>query len=151
MPLPPVTAATSRYAAGDASWGGSAFGGGNPVAVSSEVERAGMLPLAIDYLQFYSLPNIVGPVAQEQGFVPMVKGADLGNELIKKAVSNYSLRPSLLEPAAEQLPAKLGLDAYKLFTGYLSGALSLDAALSQLQNSLESAVDEVIAQARLHI
>jgi ABC-type glycerol-3-phosphate transport system substrate-binding protein len=151
MPIPPVTAASSSYAIGDTATGGNSFSGGNPVAISTSAQRAGRLDLAIDFLRFYSQPSVIGPMATEGGETPLVKGAALQDPLVEKALHDYIAHPCLLTNATLEMPSQVFAKQQSLVTGYLSGALDLTTALSQLQSTQVSAVDQVISQAHLHI
>ena len=149
--IPSVTSASSQYAIGDTSTGGNSFSGGNPVAISSSAERAGRLDLAVDFLQFYSQPSVIGPLALEGGETPLVKGAASQDPIVQKALRDYIAHPCLLTNATLEMPSQLFLKQESLCTGYLSGALDLNTALSQLQSTQTSAADQVITQAGLHI
>jgi ABC-type glycerol-3-phosphate transport system substrate-binding protein len=151
MPIPPVTTATSRYASGDTSTGSGNFAAGNPLAVSVGAQRAGRLPLAIDFLQYYSAPGVMGPMAREQGLTPMVQGAAPPAGLGEKVVRWYINRPCLLGPAGDQMPAEYFSKQASLCTGYLAGSLDLHSALSQLQGVTEQLVDQVISTAHVTI
>jgi ABC-type glycerol-3-phosphate transport system substrate-binding protein len=151
MRIPPVTAASSKYATGDMSTGGNSFSGGNPVAISTSAERAGRLDLAIDFLRFYSQPSVIGPMALEGGETPLVKGVAISDQLVNKALHEYIAHPCLLTNATLEMPSELFLKQQSLCTGYLSGALDLNTAVAELQSVQESVVDQVVTQAGLHV
>jgi ABC-type glycerol-3-phosphate transport system substrate-binding protein len=151
MRIPSVTAASSPYAIGDLSTGGNSFSGGNPVAISASAARAGLLDLAIDFLRFYSLPSVIGPMALEGGETPLVKGAAIADPLVLKALHEYIAHPCLLTNATVEMPSELFSKQQALSTGYLAGALDLNTALSQLESVQQRIVDQVIAQAGLHL
>lgn len=151
MPIPPVTAATSRYGVGDTSTGSGNFAAGNPLAVSIDAERAGRLPLAIDFLQYYSSPGVIGPMAREQGLTPNVQGAAPPTGLGAKALHWYINRPCLLGPAGDQMPSEYFSKQQSLCTGYVSGSLDLHSAMGQMQSTMTQLVEQVISTAHLKI
>jgi hypothetical protein len=123
---------------------------GSQYAVSAYSAQQGKLPLILDYLHWFSQPSVFGPVARSVGIVPLVAGVAPLSDFEKHILDWYCARPRLLV-ATDVLPAEYGSTQYKLVTGYLSGSIDLQTALSQVQTTQMKVVDDLITQNKLHI
>lgn len=143
--IPPITKASSPYANGSLQAGGVGAILGNQLWVTRHA--ADHLDVVIDFLRYYSSPNVIGPMALEIGQVPMTAGVSNLPSLIAQAKS-VSSQPGLLLIVYEGADAQYALLYDKLCQGYLAGAVTLDAALSQLEQAQQAAVARLSAHIR---
>jgi ABC-type glycerol-3-phosphate transport system substrate-binding protein len=132
FPIPPVTKESSSFAIGDTYTGIGAMASGNPLSIPSTTVSNGHLDLAIDFLQFYTQPDVIGPLALAGGETPAIVGIKNLPPLIKQVTEEVIVKQSLLGPVYLDLSVELTTKIAQLCQGYLAGALSLDSALSQL-------------------
>lgn len=149
FPVPPVTKATSPLAIGDTYTGIGVLASANPLAVSSGAARSGHLELAIDFLRFLTQPDVIGPMSVEGGTVPALVGTKPSSPILKVFADEVIPKQSLIGPVYFDLAADLTVKQGQLCQGYLSGALSLDSALSQMQQVQMQVVTKALASAGL--
>jgi raffinose/stachyose/melibiose transport system substrate-binding protein len=133
FPIPPITKASSPLAIGDTYSGIGAMASGNPLSIPTTAVQNGHVELAIDFLRFYSQPEVIGPLALSQGLTPAVVGIKNLPPLIQQVTEQVIAKQSLLGPVYFDLNTELTTKEGQLCQGYLSGALSLDTALGQLR------------------
>jgi ABC-type glycerol-3-phosphate transport system substrate-binding protein len=147
--IPPVTKVSSPLAIGDSYTGIGALAGGHPIAIPATTVSNGHLDLALDFLQFYTLPNVVGPLALAYGAVPAVAGIKNLPPLVKQSYDEVIAKQSLLGPVYFDLSPQLSQKEFQLLQGYLAGSLSLDSALAQLDQVQQQVANTALASVGL--
>ena len=140
--IPPITKATSSYANGSLQAGGVGAILGDQLWITKHA--ADHIDVVIDFLRYFSSPQVMGPMALEIGQVPMVAGVSHLPPLVAQA-KQVSLQPGLLLIVYEGADAQYTLLYDKMCQGYLAGAISLDSALSQLEQAQQAAVARLSA------
>ncbi len=141
--IPPITRETSKYANG--SLQDSGCGALNGIALFVTKHARDHLDLVADFLAYYSSPQVMGPMAFEVGEVPMVKGVGKLPPLIQQA-ADVAAQPMLLSIPYYSASVKLQTQYDTMAQGYLTGAISLDSALSQLDTLQQQTADDLAKQ-----
>lgn len=85
----------------------------------------------------------------EGGTVPALRSSQNISPLLKIVSQEVIRKQSLLGPVYFDLPAELTVKQGQLCQGYLAGALSLDSALSQMQQLQMQVATKALASAGL--
>jgi ABC-type glycerol-3-phosphate transport system substrate-binding protein len=149
FPIPPVTKASSPLAIGDTYSGIGVMASGHPYGIPTASERNGNIKLAVDFLQFYSQPALLTPLALGGAELPDVVGSETVPLLFRRVVEEVIPRQSLLGPVYFDLNTELTTKEGQLSQGYLSGAISLDTALSQMEQLHHQVADAALASVGL--
>ncbi|HLW60634.1 MAG TPA: ABC transporter substrate-binding protein [bacterium] len=149
FPIPPITKPSSPLAIGDSHTGIGAMAGGHPIAIPTTTVSRGTLPLALDFLQFYTVADVVYPLAVAYGAVPAVVGARNLPPLVKQSYDEIIARQSLLGPVHFDLSPRLSRGEHDFLQGYLAGSLSLEAATAQLNQVCHEVADAALASVGL--
>jgi ABC-type glycerol-3-phosphate transport system substrate-binding protein len=144
--FPPITKVTSPFANGSLQSGG--LGGLSGSQLWTTKHAADHLDVVVDFLRYFSAPQVIGPMAIEVGSAPMVKGVQKVPPLIAQSVQIAS-QPGLLWLSENGADPTYTTTYDKMAEGYLAGALTLDTALSQLEAVQQQVADRLAAQ--LHI
>jgi ABC-type glycerol-3-phosphate transport system substrate-binding protein len=145
FPIPSVTKESSPLAIGDTYAGIGAMAVGNSLAIPTQALHNGHIGLAIDFLQFYTQPSVVGPLALSQGLTPAIVGTKGLTPLIKQVADEIMTKESLLGPVYFDLNSELTAKEGQLCQGYLAGAIPLDTALNQLDQVQRKAATSALA------
>ncbi len=130
--IPPMTRETSRYATGALEANGApALNGINLWTTQHARDH---LDLVVDFLRYYSSPQAIGPMATEVGEIPMVSGIGTLPPLLQKG-KDIAYQPGLLMTPYFSADAAYTTKYDQMAKGYLAGAISLDAALSTLEDA----------------
>jgi ABC-type glycerol-3-phosphate transport system substrate-binding protein len=144
--FPVITKQSSPYANGSPQGYGAPAMNGIDIWVSQHAKDH--LDLVVDFLRYYSSPQVMGPMALEVGEVPVVSGVSNLPPLVAQA-GRVANQPGLLNMAYINADPTFTQKYGQLSRGYLSGALSLDVALTTLDGVQQSVVDKLAAKMHL--
>jgi len=142
FPFPQITPASSHFAtAGDKNVGVGSISGG--WGISYVAKQRGHDALARDFLHFLAAPR-QAQVMTAQGFLPLYKQIPVAGDTphITTALNKFDTvlrHPAALPFALTALGPSVQLTRVKLMQSYLSGQVSLDTAMGQMQSALERA------------
>lgn len=144
--IPPITKETSTYATGALE--NSGVGALNGIALWITKHAADHLDLVVDFLRYYSSPQVMEPMALDVGEVPMVQGGGRLSPLVQQA-KEVASQPGLLMTPYYNADTALTNTWDKMANGYLAGAISLDTALSTLEQQQQAVATKLAAAMHL--
>ncbi len=139
--MPRLTKETSEFATGLPM---RDLGGPYSVqfAVTSEAAKAGKKELAMDFLQYTTIPKNLGPLVAEAGmFLPNSPGLK-GSPVLDPFVE--SLKQGELRFNGEPSMSQYNQEHFRTIQSYIGGEFSLEQTLSLLDGFLEKAVNRLI-------
>jgi multiple sugar transport system substrate-binding protein len=144
--IPPITRESSKYATGALE--NSGVGALNGIALWITKHAADHLDVVVDFLRYYASPQVMGPMALDVGEVPMVEGTGHLPSLVQQA-KQVASQPGLLMTPYYNADTTFTNTYDKMANGYLAGAISLDTALSTLEQAQQVAATKLAAKIKM--
>jgi ABC-type glycerol-3-phosphate transport system substrate-binding protein len=143
--MPKLTADTTQYATdGPQPTGGFGACCGFPWAVPVTTDKHGKTKLAIDFLYWLSAPENTQKFADNAGVLSVLKGAKVSPKL--QAFADAANNVSPLSGAELSFRPQFIQTRSRLAEQYLTGSLSLEAAMAQMQKEMEASADQAAKQ-----
>jgi len=143
FPVPRLTKETSKYA-GDipAHSLGGAFG--IQYGITSSAIRTKKVDLAVDFLQFVTAPENLGPLVSEAKICLPNSPSVPSNPVL--APFKESLKSGTFKFGGENCTRQYGEESYRVYQSYLGGEYTLKQAIDHLDRFLKPAVDQLIGE-----
>lgn len=145
FPLPQITPASSPFATAEpknvgvwGAWGSGAY------CITYVAQKRGNVDLARDFLFFLSAPRQAATVSISDGFLPIyaevpIKGSNPLETRLYEKFNDVMQHPCALATAQTALGPALQLKRTKVLQSYLTGQISLDAAMGEMQSAFTRA------------
>jgi ABC-type glycerol-3-phosphate transport system substrate-binding protein len=143
--MPRLTTETTQYAT-DGTQPSGGFGAccGYPWSVPVTTDKHGKTKLAIDFLYWLSTPENTDKYAENAGVLSMLKGAKTQPEV--QAFADAASNVSALSGAELSLPPRFLETRSRLVEQYITGSLSLEAAMGQMQKEMDASAEQAAKQ-----
>jgi len=120
------------------AWGSGAY------CITYVAQKRGNVDLARDFLFFLSAPRQAATVSISDGFLPIyaevpIKGSNPLETRLYEKFNDVMQHPCALATAQTALGPALQLKRTKVLQSYLTGQISLDAAMGEMQSAFTRA------------
>jgi ABC-type glycerol-3-phosphate transport system substrate-binding protein len=135
--VPQITPATSRFATPGLK-GVGAFGAccGWPWAIPVTTQKRGHLAMAIDFIDYVSVPSNNDPFSVDSGVLSIEPQATVPAQFVPFVYAQNHLAPTAFAELA--LPPAFVTARARLLLEYVSGRMSLAQAMSEMQAEMDS-------------
>jgi ABC-type glycerol-3-phosphate transport system substrate-binding protein len=125
--------------------------GGFQFAVPKSVINKGLLDDVVDFLQYLSAPQNIGPLLSDLGFtVPAVYGAEFPEKLkplfnsIMPGEDQIFFQSYITDSSFTQMTPECTTKSIRILQEYIANKYSLDESLTRLQNLIDYICDKLI-------